>query len=223
MTKAQVAAGQDYNGQNLQVNLTGWGVATVGVNDEGDYTAISGGAKATTVSPAGGTSATLTITYGIKSVAIDEKGSGYTTVADALPTFSAGSATGASVLTTDNGTPYSPGNQENALLPYAFIGGSRKLVDIIGQKGARRYKVTDGTNVAVCLLKTSGAASAVGEMDLTATDSAGGQYWVKKLNNRRCTVVVKSVGGGTQFATDTSVPWTFDSATLNTTVKISDA
>ena len=60
-------------------------------------------------------------------------------------------------------------------------------------------------------------------MDLTATDSAGGQYWVVKLNNRRCTVVRKSAGGGTQFANNSSVPWTFDSAVLNTSVKLGNA
>jgi len=223
MTRAQVAAGQDYNGQNLQVNITGWGVSTVAVAQQGDYTTISSGAKATTVAPTGGSGATLTVTYGVSGVVVTEKGSGYTSVSDAAPTFSSGSATATSVLTTDNGIPYSAGNQENALIPYAYIGGSRKIVDIIGQKGARRYKVTDGTNVALCNLKTSAAANAVGEMDLTAYDSAGGEYWVKKINNRRCTVVRKASGGGTQFATDSSVPWTLDAATVNVSVKINNA
>ena len=222
-TRTQVFGSSDMNGVGLQINFTAWGVGTVAVATQGDYTAITSGAKATSVTPSGGSSATLTITYGVSGVVVDEKGSGYSSVSDAAPTFSVGAAAGTSVLTTDNGIPYSAGNQENALIPYAYIGGSRKIVDIVGQKGARRYKVTDGSNVGLCNLKTSGAASADGEMDLTAYDSAGGEYWVKKINNRRCTVVRKSAGGGTQFATDSSVPWTLDAATLNTTVKINNA
>jgi hypothetical protein len=167
------------------------------------------------------------INFKVKSVTINEKGSGYTgsetfTVTTYSATTGAAPA-GTIVLTTDTGNVGSSTNQENAFIAYAYIGGSRKVVDIVGQKGARRYKVTDGTNVAVCNLVTDGAANAAGEMDITATDSAGGAYWVKKINNRRCTVVRKSAGGGTQFATDSSVPWTLDAATVNVTVKIANA
>jgi hypothetical protein len=161
------------------------------------------------------------------TVTITEKGSGYVgteTFTFAKPGTTAGTVpAGTIVLTTDTGNVGSSTNQENAFIAYAYIGGSRKVVDIVGQKGARRYKVTDGTNVAVCNLVTDGAANAAGEMDITATDSAGGAYWVKKINNRRCTVVRKAAGGGTQFATDSSVPWTLDAATVNATVKIDNA
>jgi hypothetical protein len=170
-----------------------------------------------------------TVKFRVKSITTVEKGSGYTTA----PTLSwttagtntAGTAVGVPTvaLTTDTGNVGSSTNQENAIIAYAYIGGSRKIVDIVGQKGARRYKVTDGTNTEVCNLVTDGAANAVGEMDITVTDSAGGEYWVKKLNNRRCTVVRKASGGGTQFATDSSVSWTLGSAVLNTSVKISNA
>jgi hypothetical protein len=106
------------------------------------------------------------------------------------------------------------------IAPQAYIGESRQAVEIIGQKGARRFKVTDGTNVAVCTLITDGEADADGEMDLTVVDSDGGEYWVKKIGGRRCTVVSKGVEGGIQFATDTSVPWTVDSPVEGASVQI---
>jgi hypothetical protein len=167
------------------------------------------------------------INFSVKSAVINQRGSGYTGAETfTVTTYSAttGAApVGTIVLTTDSGDVGSSTNQENAFIAYAYIGGARKVVDIVGQKGARRYKVTDGTNTALCNLKTSGAASADGEMDITATDSAGGAYWVKKINNRRCTVVRKAVSGGTQFDTDSSVAWTLDAATVNATVKIDNA
>jgi len=192
---------------------------------QGDYTVMPSNPASFT--GGAGTGAAATVDFGVSGIVVTEKGSGYSSVADAAITFGGvpnGGAAATPVLTTDNGIPYSAGNQENALIPYAYIGGSRKIVDIVGQKGARRYKVTDGTNVGLCNLKTSAAANAAGEMDLTAYDSAGGEYWVKKINNRRCTVVRKAGGsGGTQFATDSSVPWTLDAATVNTTVKLNNA
>jgi hypothetical protein len=230
MTRTQVVAGQDMNGQGLQVNITGWGVATVAVANQGNYTAITGGAKATTVSPAGGTGSTLTVTYGVSGVEPSEKGSGYTSAADAAVTFSAGAAAGTAVLTTDSGV-LSPSNndqgqnasnnQENAIVPYAKTtsGGTSKPADIIRQVGARRFKVKTADGTAICELKGS-AVSAEGEMTITATDSAGGTYFVTKIGGRKATV---TRGTGTQFATDSAVQWTFDAPTLNTTVKINNA
>jgi hypothetical protein len=167
------------------------------------------------------------INFKVKSATINEKGSGYTGAETFTvttdPATTGAAPVGTIVLTTDTGNVGSSTNQENAILAYAYIGGSRKLVDIIGQKGARRYKVTDGTNTAVCSLVTGGAASAAGEMDITVLDSDSGAYWVKKLNNRRCTVVSKASGGGTQFATDSSVPWVLGAAVEDVSVSIANA
>jgi hypothetical protein len=229
MTKTQVAAGQDYNGQGLQVNFTAWGVATVAVAQQGDYTAITSAAKATTATPSGGTGATVTITYGVSGVSINEKGSGYTSPADAAVTFSSGTAAGAAVLTTDSGvlsgTNNTEGqnasdNQENAIIIYAnTTGAGSKIGDIVRQVGARRFKVKTADGTAICQLKGS-AVSAQGEMTITATDSAGGTYFVTKIGGRKATL---TRGTGTQFANDSAVQWTFGSATLNTTVKIANA
>jgi hypothetical protein len=212
--------------------IGGQGVASItlgGINNSNGYALydpieisapnIPGGVQATARVSALGASNSIT------AIEVTEKGSGYTSV----PTVTEGvggvqgTLTFTAVLTTDSGAPSSSTNQENAILAFAYIGGSRKLVDIIGQKGARRYKVTDGTDTEVCSLVTDGAANAAGEMDITVLDSDGGAYWVKKLNNRRCTVVSKASGGGTQFATDSSVPWTFGSATEDVSVSISNA
>jgi hypothetical protein len=185
------------------------------------------GVNITKVTGSGPATFLTDINFKVKSAIINEKGSGYTgsetfTVTTYSATTGAAPA-GTIVLTTDSGNVGSSTNQENAFIAYAYIAGSRKVVDIVGQKGARRYKVTDGTNTALCNLKTSGASSSAGEMDITATDSSGGAYWVKKINNRRCTVVRKAAGGGTQFATDSSVPWTLNAATVNVSVKIANA
>ena len=170
----------------------------------------------------GGVTATGTATVvagAVTAVTITEKGSGYTSAPTVTITDpDSGLAEGAVTLTLTM-----TNTQENAILAYAYIGGSRKLVDITGQKGARRYKVTDGTNTEVCSLVTGGAASAAGEMDITVLDSDGGEYWVKKLNNRRCTVVSKASGGGTQFATDSSVPWVLGAAVEDVSVQMSNA
>jgi hypothetical protein len=66
------------------------------------------------------------------------------------------------------------------------------------------------------------ASNAAGEMDLTATDSSGKTYYVKKLTGRKATLV-RYGSAGHEFATDTAVPWTFGSAVLNTSVKINNA
>lgn len=228
-TRVQVAAGTDSNGQGLEVNFTAWGVATVEVVEQGDYTAISSGAKATSVTPVGGSGATLTITYGVSGVVIDEKGSGYTSVSDAAVTFSAGAAAGTSVLTTESGVLSAnnnsqginaTNNQENAFIIYANTDDNgSKIGDIVRQVGARRFKVTTADGPAVCTLKGS-AVSAEGEMTMTATDSDGGTYFVTKIGGRKATL---TRGTGTQFATDSAVQWTFGSAVEDISVKIQNA
>ena len=225
MTKTQVAAGQDFNGQNLQLNITAWGVATVGVADQGNYTAIIGGAKNTTVSPTGGTGATLTITYGVSGVEMSEKGSGYTSAVDAAPTFSSGLADGNSVLTVDTGDIGSSTYQENAIIVYANTDANGpKIGDIIKQVSTRQFRVKTTGGIKTCLLKGSQLSNTptddVGRMTIVAKDSAGGTYYVTKISAHRCTV---AQGTGTQFANNSSVPWTFGSAVLNTSVTITNA
>ena len=205
MTMTQVVAGTDMNGQNLEVNITGWGVATVSAATRGDYTAISSGAKATSVTPTGGTSATLTITYRVKSVEITEAGNGYTTVADAAPTFDGGSAAGTSVLTTGSGIPYTddafPTILANAYIPVAGTAGyvsgaggsSSVFADIIKQEATRRFRVETAQGIGYCNL-VAGSPS-VGQMTITATDSDSKTYYVTKITSRKATVVPYGASG----------------------------
>jgi hypothetical protein len=170
------------------------------------------------------------INFKVKSVVINEKGSGYFgSETFTVTTYSAttGAApVGTIVLTTDSGAPGSSTNQENAITPYAYVtGGSRKIADIIKQRSTTRFQVNTSDGTQICQLVTDGVANAPGEMDLTAVDSAGGEYWIKKIGGRRCTVVSKASNGGTQFATNSSVAWTlgYGSAIENVSVGIASA
>ena len=207
-TRTQVAAGSDYNGTDLQFNITSWGVAGVALATEGDYTAITAAAKATTASPAGGTGATLTITYGVKSVEVTNVGSNYISASDAAITFSAGAAAATSVL----------GNvRDNALAAYAYIidGTEGVLVDIMKQESSRRYLVKEDSGVqGQCRLVARNADVLYpGEMSLIATDTEGCTYFVTKLTARRAYLTQRSsAGAGYQFADGSSAGWNITGA-----------
>jgi hypothetical protein len=176
-----------------------------------------------------GTAATflVDILFRVKqsTVTITEKGSGYVgteTFTFAKPGTTSGTVpAGTIVLTADTGNVGSSTNQENAITVFAKTtsGGTSKVADIIKQRSTKRFKVITADGTAICTLKSS-AVSAEGDMTITATDSIGGTYFVTKIGARRCTV---TRGTGTQFDTDSSVPWTFGSAVLNTSVKIANA
>ena len=207
-TRTQVAAGSDFNGSDLQFNITSWGVNSVTLTTEGDYTAISGGAKATSVSPAGGTGATLTITYGVKNVEITNVGSNYISAADADVQFSGGAAAGTAVL----------GNvRDNGLAAYAYIidGTEGVLVDILKQESSRRYLVKDDDGVqGQCrLVATDASYLDPGQMCLIATDTQGCTYFVTKLTARRAYLTQRtSAGTGYQFADGSSAGWNITGA-----------
>lgn len=233
-TRTQVAAGQDYNGVGLVLNLTSWGVSAVSVAQAGDHTAVPGNVStscATTVSPAGGTGAKLFVQYGVSSVDIAEKGSGYISTSDAQPTFSSAdiwTAYGFAVLTTDSGSRTGYGdlnastNQENALLVYANTDGEggAQVGDIQKQANARSYKIRTVNGTAICKLVDT-VIPGINECFLVATDSDGYEYYVMKLTAHKALLTEKSGGG--QFSTGQSVKWTFDSAELNSSVRIDNA
>jgi hypothetical protein len=210
-TRVQTAAGQDYNGQNLQVNITAWGVATVAVADQGNYTAITGGAKATTAAPAGGSGATLTITYGLSGIEITEPGSGYRS-APAI-TVSTGGGSFTADLT---------GSQQNALDFVAWItgGSSAKIGDIINQVTTTAYRVrtADGIGKAKLVADTP----AEGEMNLIATDSWGSTYYVIRIQEHLVRVVQKDDADGFQFQSGSQVVWTFDAPVEGYSVSVAN-
>jgi hypothetical protein len=135
--------------------------------------------------------------------------------------------------------------QANAWTATGTIG---KVADIVVQKSSRRYKVTNADGTSICRLVPAVASltvdnitnntleptvanitaykgpSAVGEMTITATDSANGTYWVSKLTDRTVTLYPAAIGGnsaGTQFTAGQKAPWIITgSATPNVNVKL---
>lgn len=231
-TRTQTAAGSDYNGTDLQFNITSWGVNSVTVTEAGDHTEVPGNVStsvATASTPSSGrTGAKLFVEYGVIAVDMDEKGSGYISVADAAPTFSTGdiwTAAGSSVLTTDSGgvndqidALNNPDNQDNSILIYANVDGEGDaLGDIIKQTNARSYKVKTDAGIAICKL-VADASPAEGEAYIVAT-ATGGTYYVTKLTAHRATLVAKT---GDEALDGKSVQWTFGSPTA-TIVQIANA
>lgn len=220
---AYVASVDGVTGAVLTVNFTGTGAVR---GTQTNLTGITVGVA--TTGGSGDGNATLDVLYRVASVTMTEKGSGYSTVADALPTFSAGAAVGAAVLEVDGTGIYEAGTNENAITISAFLpttaatglisgagGAAAKNGDIQAQHGSRRYIVETADGVGI--VKLVAAAPAAGEATITAEDSAGGTYYVIKLTAHRATLVPNT---GVQFGANESVPWTFGNATLNTTVKI---
>jgi hypothetical protein len=223
-TRVQTFGTQDMNGTGLQVNFTAWGVGTVAYATQGDYTAVAGGAKATSVTPAGGTGATLTITYGVSGIVIDEKGSGYTSASDAAVTFSGGASSATVALTTDSGGVGSATNQENAIIAHAKTtsGGTDQVADIIKQESSHRYLVRTADGIAQCKLVATTSITE-GQMYITATDTTGSTYYVTKLTARKAILTRKtSAGAGWLFATGAVTGWTMGSPTA-TAVQVENA
>lgn len=210
MTRTQVAAGQDYNGTGLQVNFTAWGVGTVAVADQGNYTAVTGGANATTASPVGGTGATLTITYGLSGVEMTNPGSGYRS-APAVTVSPAGGTVTATLT----------GTQKNALDFTAWItgGSSAKIGDIINQVTTTAYRVRTADGIGKAQLVAGTPAE--GEMNLIATDSDGNTYYVIRLQEHLARVVQKD-GSEFQFADGSQVKWTFGAPVADKIVTIAN-
>jgi hypothetical protein len=216
-----------------------WSVTTTGAS-RGNALALSAipqdtvGITLTKIAGSGTASTFLVdIAFQVKesTVTITEKGSGY--VGTETFTFTKPGTTngtvpaGTIVLTTDSGAPGSETNQENAITVFAKTTDATttaQVADIIKQRSTKRFKVKTANGTAICELKSSALSSSAStdtnKMTITATDSVGGTYFVTKIGARRCTV---TRGTGTQFASDSSVPWTFGSAVLNTSVKIANA
>lgn len=184
----------------------GFGINTVTVLSGGAYTALpSNAASTTTDSSTGGTGATLNVRYGVQSIEVVEQGSGYST-APAL-TLSGGNAVVTGVLTTNSGVVGSAGNQEPAIIAYAFIGGSRQIVDIVSQDSSRRYTVRTASASLHSVLLVPYESAQVGEMDITAIDASSNEYWVAKLTAHKA-LLTRKVSGSGLFATGISAPWT---------------
>ena len=181
----------------LTVNIT-MGANTVTLLTAGDYTVLP---VDVTIVGSGAGNPLFNLTYKVVGAAIVLAGSGYAVVPTV--TVSAGNATGVAVLTNTSA---------NAIVAYAYTGGSNKIADIVKQEGSTYYKVLTSDSVvgvddrAVLQPHTP---AAVGEMTITAFDQGGGTYFVTKLTMNLATLVQ---GTGAVYANNTSVQWSFASA-----------
>ena len=119
--------------------------------------------------------------------------------------------------------------QANANISISAGGSGGRLSDITSVKGSRRYRVTNdqGTDTVRLIKSTEVAAAntgvgphAAGLMTISATDSAGGTYFVTKLDGRTATVSPAGAAPGGEFAANAQVIWSMNAAVLNTTVKL---
>jgi hypothetical protein len=195
---------------------------------QGDYTAVDAAAQAVANITVGatGANATLDIYYGVKTITVSEKGSGYTGVEPVTFASTIGGAfetraTGTIVLTTDSGAVGSATNQENAIIIRANIDGTTAVADIIRQVRTRGYKVKTAIDgVGVCDL-VADDTPAVGKAYLVATAANGSTYYVTKLTAHRATLVYKS-GTSLPALAGKSAKWSFAPA-AGTTVQIENA
>jgi len=219
---AYVATVDGITGAVLTVNFTDTGAV------RGEQTDLTGITTNVATTGGGDDAATLDVTYRVKSITVTEQGSGYSSASDAAVTFSAGIAAGTVVLEADGTGIYEFGTNENAITISAFLpttaatglisgagGAAAKNGDIVKQVHTSRYVVENADGVG--RVRLVAAAPAAGQANIIAEDSAGDTYYVIKLTRHRATVVPDT---GTQFSANQSVPWTFDAATVNTTVKV---
>ena len=140
-------------------------------------------------------------------------------------TGSSGTLTAALTTASGNVATYgSTGNFGPAIVASAFLPtGSKEYseVDIVAQKGSRRYRVETPDGTGICLL-TSTTPLTAGFMTIGALDSAGNTYFVTKLTKNTVTLQ-QNVGSSFQFVNGASAKWTTGSAVASTTVTIDNA
>jgi hypothetical protein len=225
-TNGPTQPGLDNNGAGGTVTFI-WGIHEVVLVEDyqGDYTAVDAAAQAVTnVTTSSGTSAILDIFYGVKTITVTQKGSGYrgtetVTFTDRIALQNETRATGTIVLTTDSGAREAgtnhnvATNQDNAIIIHAKTtsGGTVKIGDIISQKGSHRYKVRTADGVAVVKL-VANANPGVGEAYIKATDDNGSTYFVTKLTAHRAVLTRWTEDDPYLFATNESAKWTFGNA-----------
>lgn len=178
----------------------------------GSYTAlpakVAGGSNITNLSLDGGTgnNARVDVTWRVLSVTVTTAGSGYISVADALPTFSAGTATatGVAVLTSTT---------EPAITPYAVTidGGTVLPADIIKQTGDNNYIMETTEGQTLCTLGTTDTP-VFGGAYLLATDANGSTYYVTKLTAHLAVLTQKAMVGSYVWQTGDLAPWGLEAA-----------
>jgi hypothetical protein len=190
------------------LTLTGDAVATVELVSAGSYTALATNPRTTTVAPAGGTGATLTVTYEVLNFTVTVGGSGYVNDTDAALTFSPASTTASTAVLTTTGT--------NVILATAFVvGGTAPLdADIIKQTSTNEYlmQTTEGQSVVTLVADDTPVE---GQASITATDALGETYWVMKLTSRLA--LLERKGGAGVYESGENAPWTLEATSIDPT------
>jgi hypothetical protein len=164
----------------------------------------------------GGTTAIGTVTLNgsgnVTVINITNAGAGYTSAPTA--TITGANASPA----TANVSLFASTTTADAIFANAWVtsGSLGKVADIVSQRSSRRYRVRNADGTSVCRLVPN-APAAVGEMSLNATDSAGGTYWVTKLESRTACLIPNT---GSQFAANAHVRWNLDTPVINVSVTI---
>lgn len=198
------APGQNYASGGLS-GVGGEGVASVPVTTQGTQYPASATVTFSAPQLVNGVTATGTVvrnaaTGAITAITIVNSGSGYT----AAPTITASTTPGVAAVF---GTVVLTTNRVNAIQATAFIpgGSSAAAVDIIKQSGSKQYLVSNAQGKGECRLAAVASGSLVaGQMNLIATDSANGTYYVTKLTTNHA-VLTRITGA--QFANNTKVMW----------------
>jgi len=210
-----------YFGNRNTDGVGGEGVSGVTILAAGTgYFAANAAVTFTAPQITGGSTATGTVTLNssgnVTGVLITSSGTGYTSAPTAVFTGANTSPASANVVSLTSSV--SDAITASAFLAVADGGSSAVASDIVKQVGARRYKVQNAQGTGKVKLVTS--APAAGEMRITATDSDGGTYYVKKLESRTVTLLPAT---GLQFVEDQpQVAWTLDSAEENVSVVIAN-
>ena len=228
-------------GRGLTVNFS-WGVKDVTVLVAGVYSIVGGSTATTSVTHAdlsASTAAgcTLDVYYGVNTITVTEKGSGY--IGTETVTFTAADAglsetraTGTIVLTQDTGLVGSATNQENAIIARVYYDGEVQIADIIKQQSARNYVVIVQSQPGVDTEKDDEPALAklvnhvpvdntpidaeyprAREMTIRATDDNGNTYFVTKLTAHKARLW-RDTNNESEwlFANGESARWTFGNA-----------
>jgi len=209
-----------YFGNRNANGVGGEGVATANVYVAGTgYYSANAAVTFSAPQITGGATATGTLTLNgngnVAAVVITSAGSGYTSAPTATVT---GANTSPAIVANISLTS----SVQDAITVSAYLsaedGGSSAVAsDIVKQVGARRYKVQNAQGTGKVKLVTTSPAA--GECRMTATDSAGGTYYVKKLEARTACLLPVT---GTQFAEDAHAKWTLDTAEENVSVVIAN-
>lgn len=101
-------------------------------------------------------------------------------------------------------------------------GGSANTGYATKQSGRNTFRITttDGTEDLLLVAKASGSLAA-GECQLTATDSAGGTYYINKITANN--VTIGALGTGTQFSVGDRASWVFTGPVENVSVSLPGA